>query len=180
MELILTYAVVDRVVSASFSDLRTHLIPKWDVVPVFLAGVVLHGVQGGWMGAVSSVFAAIAFLSFAMMLAALPTIILGPSARKKFGGGDAKLILACGAFYGMDYLWVLLVSYSLITSIFDLCSFIGGLKSKNPVSVVKETVDEFKAELYGGGKKEIRAYAPFITIPFIVAIIIKYHMQYGF
>lgn len=176
MEQIFAYAAVDRVINASLFDLRNNIIPKFDCVPVFLAGVLLHWLQGGWAGAITSILAAISFFTFIMSLAALPSVILGPGAYKSLGGGDAKLALACGAFFGWEHLWILFVSYALITSIFDLLSFLNSVQNKNPVSIIKETLREFKAELYCCGKEECRAYAPFIAVPFIVALIIKFYL----
>lgn len=76
-------------VAAAFSDLKDRTIPNYLTVTGFLVGVVLSLSPGGISPQGALLGAAVGFgLS-------LPLFALGA-----FGGGDAKLITAVGAFMG--------------------------------------------------------------------------------
>jgi prepilin peptidase CpaA len=84
---------------ASWTDVRSRRIPNWITVAGVLAGLGFHAVQGlGSLGA-GALGAAAAFLL------ALPLFLGGA-----LGGGDAKLLMVVGAFFGpVDFLFASLV-----------------------------------------------------------------------
>ncbi len=83
---------------ACWTDLRSRRIPNWITVPGMLVGSVLNAVHGvaGLTGALLGVATA--------FLVALPFFATGV-----LGGGDAKLLMAVGAFFGpVQFLWAAL------------------------------------------------------------------------
>jgi prepilin peptidase CpaA len=83
---------------ACWTDLTARRIPNWVTVPGMLLGVGLHAVQG--LGPMAGALLGVAFA----FVAALPFFLGGV-----LGGGDAKLLMVVGAFFGpADFLWAAL------------------------------------------------------------------------
>ena len=95
----LTGAVLLAVLcTACWTDLTTRRIPNWVTVPGMLLGVGLHASQG--FGPLAGALLGVAFA----FLVALPFFISG-----MVGGGDAKLLMAVGAFVGpAEFVWTAL------------------------------------------------------------------------
>ncbi len=74
---------------ASWTDLRSRRIPNWLTMSGIVAGLVVRG----WMGP-GPVLSGLLGVALALLLA-LPFFVAGV-----LGGGDAKLLMAVGAFMG--------------------------------------------------------------------------------
>jgi len=74
---------------ASWTDLRSRRIPNWLTVSGVVAGLAIRA----WMGP-SAVLSGLLGVALALLLA-LPFLVAGA-----LGGGDAKLLMAVGAFMG--------------------------------------------------------------------------------
>jgi prepilin peptidase CpaA len=80
---------------ASWTDVRSRRIPNWITVTGMLAGLAFHGARG-----VGPLWASVLGLSLAFLVA-LPFFLFGA-----LGGGDAKLLMVVGAFFGpIDFLY---------------------------------------------------------------------------
>ncbi|MGC9159008.1 MAG: A24 family peptidase [Terracidiphilus sp.] len=98
-------------VVASFTDLRSHRIPNWLVLPFLAAGIVVSGWRGGWHGLVLS----FAGLGVALLIFGFLFWLGG------MGAGDVKLCAAIGAWIGpQQMLWALFFT-SLAGGIAALC-----------------------------------------------------------
>ena len=84
-------AVIGSSLVAAFFDLRSRRIPNWITGPLFLSGLIVAGICGGW--------SRLGECALAAVLLALPYIFLFIFA----GGGaaDAKLMGAVGAWVGL-------------------------------------------------------------------------------
>jgi prepilin peptidase CpaA len=83
---------------ACWTDLTTRRIPNWVTVPGMLLGVGLHALQG--FGPLAGALLGVAFA----FLVGLPFFIGG-----LVGGGDAKLLMAVGGFFGpAEFVWAAL------------------------------------------------------------------------
>ncbi|HWR37109.1 MAG TPA: A24 family peptidase [Clostridia bacterium] len=91
--------VITFAITAAFSDLRWRKIPRVLTVGGFVAGLVYHGINGGFLSALG---AAIVGFGIGIALFSLGAI----------GGGDVKLIAALGAMLGFPS-W----SYAMLVSI---------------------------------------------------------------
>ncbi|HEY0784401.1 MAG TPA: A24 family peptidase [Acidobacteriaceae bacterium] len=93
---------------ASIYDLRERRIPNRLTGPVLLAGLLLHGVLGGWPGCGSSALAAlgggIVFLVFFL--------------AGGMGAGDVKLMAAVGSLAGLASLEMVLLMTVLAGGVF--------------------------------------------------------------
>ena len=89
---------------ACVTDLRSMRIPNWLTLPLLVGGLAYATVMGGWMGFLQSAGGA---------LVAGMVFVLGYVA---FGGGagDAKLMLAFGAWLGIDPSMVLMMSVTIV------------------------------------------------------------------
>ena len=84
--------------TACWTDLTARRVPNWVTVSGMLLGVALHALQG--LGPMAGSLLGVAF-AFGV---ALPFFLSGV-----LGGGDAKLLMAVGAFFGpIDFLWAAL------------------------------------------------------------------------
>jgi prepilin peptidase CpaA len=84
---------------ASWSDVRSRRIPNWITVVGMLAGLGFHAARGVGPLGVGALGLAAAFV------VALPFFLAGA-----LGGGDAKLLMVVGAFFGpVDFLLAALV-----------------------------------------------------------------------
>jgi prepilin peptidase CpaA len=84
-------AVVGVVVLAAITDVRTRRIPNVLTATALLAALALRALHGGPALLVGVTGAAVALLLL------LPLFAMGG-----LGGGDAKLLIAVGAFLGLD------------------------------------------------------------------------------
>lgn len=75
--------------AACWTDLTTRRIPNWVTVPGMALGIGLHALEG--FGPMAGAVLGVAF-AFAV---ALPFFLAGV-----LGGGDAKLLMAVGGFFG--------------------------------------------------------------------------------
>jgi Flp pilus assembly protein protease CpaA len=86
---------------AGWLDWRTRKIPNWLTVPGFSAGLCIHGVLGGWRGALTSLEG-----TGLALLILLPMVLV-----RGLGAGDWKLMGAVGAMLGpLAFLVFLFVS----------------------------------------------------------------------
>lgn len=99
------------VMAAAVSDLRTFRIPNTLTLPALLAGLVYHGVGGGWADLQSSLAAVFFGGGLLLMLHALGVM----------GAGDVKLMAAIGAWLGLPFTYDLFVITALATG---LCSVV--------------------------------------------------------
>ncbi len=84
---------------ASVPDVREHRIPNWLTLPLLAAGLLYMGVVGGWAG-----------LGDALAGAAVASSVFVVGYLFAGGGaGDAKLMMALGAWLGWEISTVLLV-----------------------------------------------------------------------
>ncbi len=84
---------------ASWTDVRSRRIPNWITIGGMVAGLGFHAVRGVGPLGVGALGLAAAFA------VALPFFLSGA-----LGGGDAKLLMAVGAFFGpVDFLLASLV-----------------------------------------------------------------------
>ena len=75
--------------ASGITDLLWRKIPNWLTYPAVPVAIVLHGIAGGWRGALLSVAGAALGLGIFF-----PFVLL-----RQLGGGDWKLIGALGAFF---------------------------------------------------------------------------------
>ncbi len=84
--------------TACWTDLTTRRIPNWVTLSGMLLGVGFHAVQG--LGPMAGALLGVA----TALLLALPFFLGGV-----LGGGDAKLLMVVGAFFGpVEFLWAAL------------------------------------------------------------------------
>jgi prepilin peptidase CpaA len=105
---------------ACFTDLRSHRIPNWLVLPFLLAGIVVSGWLQGWHGLGQS----FAGLGLGVLIYGFLFWLGG------MGAGDVKLCAAIGAWIGPDQLFIALVLTGMAGGIMVLCwaAFGGFLK----------------------------------------------------
>lgn len=78
------------ILTAAVLDVRTRRLPNWLTVPMFAAGLLFHGITGGWSGL------GFALGGFATGFGILLVLwLIGGG-----GGGDVKLMGALGAWLG--------------------------------------------------------------------------------
>lgn len=77
---------------ASFTDLRTMRIPNWLTLPLLAAGMAYGGTKAGWSGLGNA----------ALGCAIAGAIFVAAYAIAGGGAGDAKLMMALGAWLGTD------------------------------------------------------------------------------
>lgn len=97
---------------ASWVDIKEQRIPKKLTVGLFLAGLIISLVRGGWLGAKGEsawvlhwntlIGGSFEGLLFSMSGAALGFVVFFPlwMTRAVLGGGDVKLVTAAGAWLG--------------------------------------------------------------------------------
>jgi prepilin peptidase CpaA len=108
------------------TDLRFRRIPNWACSALFLAGVVASGFEQGLSGILWSLGGA-----WAGLLAFLIFYALGG-----MGGGDIKLMAACGSLIGLRGLPVALVLSATIGAILAIATLIfGWLRSKRAETI---------------------------------------------
>ena len=98
------------VLSAAWTDWRTHKIPNWLTVPALLLGPTVHTLIAGWPGAKTSLEGA----GLAMGLL-LPLVLL-----RGLGAGDWKLMGALGAFLGPVLLLFVLLGSVLVAGLMGI------------------------------------------------------------
>jgi prepilin peptidase CpaA len=84
---------------ATVSDIRSHRIPNWLVVPFLLGGIAVSVVTGGWSGLENSAFGVLLAVSLLGIVCWLGGM----------GMGDMKLCAAIGAWIGPRQLLLALV-----------------------------------------------------------------------
>lgn len=77
--------------TASFTDLRSMRIPNWLTLPLLAAGLTYGGMRGGWNGAGDAALGALV----------AGGIFIAAYAIAGGGAGDAKLMMALGAWLGL-------------------------------------------------------------------------------
>jgi prepilin peptidase CpaA len=98
------------VLYAGWLDSSTRRIPNWLTVPGLLLGVALHGMAGGWRGAVVALEGA--GLALAILL---PLVFL-----RALGAGDWKLMGALGAFLGPQIFFLVLLASVLVAGLMSV------------------------------------------------------------
>lgn len=102
--------------AATVTDLRSHRIPNWLVLPFMVAGVVVSGVTHGWSGIGQSAMG----LGLGGLLFGVLCWMGG------MGMGDVKLLAAIGAWIGPRQIIVALVFIGIVGGVMALCWAIGG------------------------------------------------------
>ena len=96
---------------ATFTDLRSHRIPNWLVLPFLVAGFAVSGWLHGWQGIVQSLEGAgraRVIYGFLFWMGGM-------------GAGDVKLCIAIGAWIGPSQLFIALVVTGMAGGVMVLC-----------------------------------------------------------
>ena len=96
---------------ATFTDLRSHRIPNWLVLPFLVAGFAVSGWLHGWQGIVQSLEGAgraLVIYGFLFWMGGM-------------GAGDVKLCIAIGAWIGPSQLFIALVVTGMAGGVMVLC-----------------------------------------------------------
>jgi prepilin peptidase CpaA len=96
---------------ATFTDLRSHRIPNWLVLPFLVAGFAVSGWLHGWQGIVQSLEGA----GLALVIYGFLFWMGG------MGAGDVKLCIAIGAWIGPSQLFIALVVTGMAGGVMVLC-----------------------------------------------------------
>jgi prepilin peptidase CpaA len=132
--------LLSLVFTAAYVDFRRYVIPKWITISLLLAGVVLNGIRGGWLGwagqAVWCLPSGWAWGILDGLLFALAGFATGFGLffllwlLRTCGGGDVKLFAALGAWIGPAWcLWVLGLSIVLVAILGTLKAVLGLITS---------------------------------------------------
>ena len=111
--LTLDLALLATVVIAAGTDLRSRKIPNRLTVPALGLALLIRGVMG-----FDPLLAGLLAAGLTLILC-LPVFALGG-----LGGGDVKLLVAAGAFLGMDRLWGALAVTAIAGGVFALVTII--------------------------------------------------------
>ena len=88
---------------ACVTDMRSMRIPNWLTLPLLAGGLVYGAMMGGWMGLLQS----LAGSAIAGMVFVLGYVAFGG------GAGDAKIMLAFGAWLGIEPSMVLMLGVTI-------------------------------------------------------------------
>jgi len=124
-------ALVVAIVGAII-DVRTTKIPNLLTFPATLIGLIFNAIIGGWPG--------LANAGLGAFIGAVLTIVFSGGAKKKIGFGDAKMLMAMGAFLGwkdvllvffwFSIVWGLVALYRFL-SVFPIKTMLGSFFAKN-------------------------------------------------
>jgi Flp pilus assembly protein protease CpaA len=92
---------------ATFTDLRNMRIPNWLTLPLLAAGLVYGGTRGGWDGLANA----------GLGCAVAGAIFVAAYAIAGGGAGDAKLMMALGAWVGLYPSVVLVLAVTICGAI---------------------------------------------------------------
>jgi prepilin peptidase CpaA len=143
--------LVLMVLIAAYSDYRWKRIPNIITLPSIAAGLLIHGIQGGWSG----LYFSLAGLILGAGLFVIFYLLGG------IGAGDVKLMGAIGSFLGAEQILI----------VFLLTGLVGGLMSLYKI-VMNHSIKQAKSRL---ARLNIRKglFNPLTdTIPYGVAIAI--------
>jgi prepilin peptidase CpaA len=134
------------IATAAWSDLKTRRIPNWITVSGAFIGLLLHALDGGLHGAVTSLTGAALGVG----------IFVGLFVAGGMGAGDVKLFGAVGALVGPQALVLVFVFTGLLGGVaaIGLAVFRGRLR---------ETVDRTGQLLFGMGSE---ARAESLRLPY--------------
>ncbi len=91
-------------------DARMELLPDILTVPLLIFGFCFAVFNGSWVGIGESAIGALG----GYFIPALASLALVWKNKDVFGGGDIKLLAACGAWLGLEYLlYVIILSCAL-------------------------------------------------------------------
>jgi prepilin peptidase CpaA len=88
---------------ACVTDMRSMRIPNWLTLPLLAGGLVYGTMMGGWMGLLQS----LAGSAIAGMVFVIGYVAFGG------GAGDAKIMLAFGAWIGIDPSMILMLGVTI-------------------------------------------------------------------
>ncbi|MBV9670960.1 MAG: prepilin peptidase [Acidobacteriales bacterium] len=104
----LTAFIVSFALVTAVSDVLSRRIPKWLAVCGLVAGLGFHLADNMLLDAVAAVALAFAFSTFLFWMGAI-------------GGGDAKLMIALGALFGLKS-WIYCIALAFIAAaVMGLC-----------------------------------------------------------
>jgi prepilin peptidase CpaA len=154
----MTVALSALMLAAAYCDVRTRRIPNVLTILGFTAALLLRLTAGPGAGIDALVGAILAFVL------CLPFFVLGV-----LGGGDAKLLMAVGAFMGPRDL---LVAMLLIASLGGIIGAVDALRKGILLPVLYNCVEIIKAWLTLGRRGANRSLATTgaLAIPYGVAI----------
>lgn len=147
------------------------VVPKACTVPLFVLGIGRHLAAEGAGNAALAAAAGIALLAFVFLLGNLASS-LAPGGRFRLGGGDAKLLIACGAYVGWKSLWVLMVLLALATAAFELAGLVRRAGTLRPSALAGAFLRELRLELLGCGEPVRTPYAARVAAAFVPAVIL--------
>jgi len=156
IQLLISAVFVALLGTAAISDLRVRRIPNWRTLGGLAAGLALRVPDGPGAAVAGALGATLA------LLVAVPFFSLGA-----LGGGDAKLLLAVGAFMGPERLVGALLTISLLG---------GGIAvvdatRRGMLRPVLASCLSVVRSWFGGGREAPRiGSAGALTIPYGVAI----------
>ena len=169
---------------ASWTDIRETRIPNWLSLPLFAAGLLHAGLQGGWAGLGDALLGALV----------ASAIFIWAYIAFSGGAGDAKLMMGFGAWLGYDLALQEMIGVSLVGFTYAVIAsivrggitslpyvFIGGmfqiLRSLRGHLVRKQnsgdTMQDASSEASDpAGSRQVRRDRPKGWIPFAPAILV--------
>lgn len=154
--------------TAMYTDFRYGKIYNWLTLPAMIVGTSLHAVFDGWQGLLQSLAG--------MMLIMLLFLLFAP--KIGIGGGDTKLVMAVGAFVGLNtVVWVTLFSAIIggVLAVFVL------LKNRAVLNTTRNMVDNIllsvlaksPVELSRGSQRIKFRYSPAVALGTVLTLLWK-------